>query len=213
LSDATDEQNYYLEIEAHFAMRRGTPFILNAKDWMLMKKWREDAVPLPVIIEAIDQVFERNEASGRKKVISSLSYCRHAVKELWEERKDLTIGEGTSVPEEDPSEALGVLATSLRGAELPSSLAESLANEVTALATLRSVPKIEERLIEMEQQLFERLLAALPAAEREALTATIAKSLGDTAKLDDKTRKRTEDANQRRLLREKYGLPRLTLFR
>ena len=47
-------ETYFQEIEAHFALRRGTPFILNAKDWALMKKWHDDGVPLPIVIEAID---------------------------------------------------------------------------------------------------------------------------------------------------------------
>ena len=86
---AIPDIDYYNEIEAQFALRRGTPFIVSAKDWALMKSWREGGVPLPVVIEAIDTVFEKNETSGRKKVISSLSYCRHAVKELWDERREL----------------------------------------------------------------------------------------------------------------------------
>jgi hypothetical protein len=61
----TPPETYFQEIEAHFALRRGTPFILNAKDWALMKKWYEDGVPLPIVIEAIDTGCERNEASGR----------------------------------------------------------------------------------------------------------------------------------------------------
>ena len=40
----------------------------------------------------------------------------------------------------------------------------------------------------------------------------VATSLGDTSKLDPKIRARTEEANLRRLIREKFGLPRLTLF-
>ena len=75
----TADADYFLEIEAHFALRRNTPFILSAKDWALMQKWRAEGIPLPVVIEAIDSVFEKNETSGRRKVISSLSYCRHAV--------------------------------------------------------------------------------------------------------------------------------------
>src|ERR671935_1782558 len=82
-------EDYYLEIEAHFAHRRQTPFILSAKDWALMRKWHDEGIPLPVVIEAIDSVFEKNETSGRRKVISSLSYCRHAVKEMWNERREL----------------------------------------------------------------------------------------------------------------------------
>ena len=40
---------------------------------------------------------------------------------------------------------------------------------------------------------------------------SITRALGD-AKLDAKTRARTEAANLRRLVRDRFGLPRLTLF-
>ncbi len=61
--------DYYLEIEAHFAFRRATPFILSGKDWALMQRWRSEGIPLPIVVEAIDSVFEKNETSGRRKVI------------------------------------------------------------------------------------------------------------------------------------------------
>lgn len=191
-----DSDPYFLEIEAHFAVRRNTPFILSAKDWALMKKWRDDGVPLPVVIEAIDSVFEKNELSGRRKVISSLSYCRHAVKELWEERKNLFVGADAETPETSPDALLESLAQ-----QLP----EAFATRVRALSTLKSVPKIEEALIDLEREMLDTLGDA--SLRDEART-----SLGDTSKLDDKTRARTEEANLRRLIREKYGLPRLTLF-
>jgi hypothetical protein len=200
-------ETYFQEIEAHFALRRGTPFILNAKDWALMKKWREDGVPLPIVIEAIDAVFEKNETSGRKKVISSLSYCRHSIKELWEERRNLYVGAGDVAPEAGPEALLEALATQLETSEV----ATPFAARVRALASEKSVPKIEERLIDLERELVDAFVAADPASI-EAIHADIAVALGDTSKLDEKTRARTEEANLRRLVREKYGLPRLTLF-
>ncbi|HEX7808210.1 MAG TPA: hypothetical protein VF608_05790, partial [Thermoanaerobaculia bacterium] len=98
---------YFQEIESHFARRRGTPFILSAKDWALMKSWSEAGVPLPVVIEAIDSVFDKREAQGKK--VNSLSYCKHAIKEMWNERKELAIGAGGS-PEESPAVLLEALA-------------------------------------------------------------------------------------------------------
>ena len=213
MTEPAAEQDYYLEIEAHFAARRGTPFILSPKDWMLMKKWKGNDIPLPVIIEAIDQVFARNEESGRKKVISSLHYCRHAVKEIWEERRQLHVGQEDMVPEEDPGQALEIVAAAIEKSRLPMELSAALSAEVRAVTALRSVPKIEERLIEMEQELFAGLLTELSAEERSALQTAISKSLGDPTNLDEKTRRRTEDANQRRQLRARFELPRLTLFR
>jgi hypothetical protein len=182
---------YFQEIEAHFARRRGTPFIVNAKDWALMKKWHADGVPLPVVIEALDSVFDKQEAKGRK--VNSLSYCKHAVKELWDERRELAIGGEGSVPEEDPTARLEELA-----AALPVAWGERV-------RTLRgSVPHIEEQLMALESELIEELLPAAPElrGEAEALVAGA----------DEKTRARSLEAHLRRLARERFGIPRLSLF-
>src|ERR1700737_3333480 len=196
-----------MEIEAHFAMRRGTPFILSAKDWVLMKRWHDESVPLAVIIEAIDSVFEKNETSGRRKVISSLSYCRHAVKELWEERRNLYVGGSEQTPENVPAAMLEQLAQRLESA--PS--AAPFAERVRALGKEKSVPRIEQRLIELEGEMLESVMATSPEDIAE-IRREIAKALGSTAALDEKTRARTEEANLRRMIRERFDLPRLTLF-
>lgn len=201
-------EEYFLEIEAHFARRRNTPFILSAKDWVLMKKWHADGVPLPVVIEAIDSVFEKNEASGRRKIISSLSYCRHAVKELWEDRKELYVGDGTA-PEAQATEMLEALASEVERAGGPGDVLQTAAREVRELSVERSVPRIEERLIEIERALIERLILATSSTIRDEAQ----KAIGDTSRLDEKTRARTEEANLRRIVRERFGVPRLTLFR
>ena len=202
--------DYYLEIESHFAARRGTPFILNAKDWALMKKWFEDGIPLSVVIEAIDSVFEKNEASGRRKVISSLSYCRHAVKEIWQDRQDLYAGSGESGPEENVGGLLEALAGDVERSETPREIADGIAGEVRSLVREKSVPKIEEKLIDIERDLMDRILASVPAQERDAIVKPITAIVAD---LDDKTRQRTYEANLRRAVRERFVLPRLTLFR
>ncbi|MDQ6802423.1 MAG: hypothetical protein M3041_16535 [Acidobacteriota bacterium] len=192
--------DYFLEIEAHFALRRATPFILSGKDWALMQRWRDEGIPLPIVIEAIDSVFEKNEASGRRKVISSLSYCRHAVKELWDARRDLYVGGSDTTPEASPERRLE---------ELANRLEEPFASRVRDLARERSVPRIEERLMEIERELIDTLIAS---QDVDALRREISTSLGDASKLDPKIRARTEEANLRRLVRERFNLPRLTLF-
>ena len=186
--------DYFLEIEAHFAARRGTPFILSAKDWALMRQWAEDGIPLPVVIEAIDSVYEKNETSGRKKVISSLSYCRHAVKELWDARRDLYVG-GSDVPPE--------VAPAARLDDLAHALPEPFASRVRDLARERSVPRVEQALMDIEREMIESLVDDSIRSELAAI---------DTSKLDPKIRARTEEANLRRIVRERFGLPRLTLF-
>jgi hypothetical protein len=189
------EMDYFVEIEAHFAARRGTPFVLSAKDWALMRKWHEEAIPLPIVIEAIDSVFEKNETSGRRKVISSLSYCRHAVKELWDSRRDLYVGGSDVTPESSPEARLEALAQQI---------AEPFASRVRELARERSVPRIEQALMDIEREMLDALITDDIRSEVAAL---------DTSRLDPKIRARTEEANLRRIMRERFALPRLSLFR
>ena len=194
-------EDYFQEIEAHFALRRGTPFVLSAKDWALMKSWSADGVPLAVVIEAIDSVFEKNEAKGTQKKINSLGYCRHAVKEIWTERRELQIGAQESAPEENVEAALTALA------EAVAAVSPEFGERVRALVSEKSVPRIEERLMELEEELLDSLLSS--SGKADAIRDD-ARSLASGA--DEKSRARAEQAHLRRLARERFALPRLTLF-
>jgi hypothetical protein len=191
---------YYLEIEAHFTHRRGTPFVLSAKDVHLMREWAEAGIPLSVVLEAIDSVFDK--ATERSKSVNSLHYCRHAVKELWANRRELHVGSGEVVPEEDVSALLEALAV-----RLESSPAAPFADRVRALAAEKTVPRIEERLMELEDELVDAVLAT--ATDGEALRAEAERAVGTT---DEKSRDRARVAHLRRIVRERFELPRLSLF-
>ena len=188
---------YFTEIESHFAFRRGTPFVLNAKDWALMKGWAEEGIPLAVVIEAIDAVFDKRDAES--KAVNGLSFCKYAVKELWKERKELQVGAEGTAPEENVEPLLDALAS-----RLETTAAAPFADRVRALARERSVPRVEEQLMELEQQLIDALLPQAEELRAEARALT--------SGADEKTRARTEEAHLRRLVREKFGIPRLTLF-
>jgi len=190
-------EDYFTEIESHFAQRRGTPFVVNTKDWALMKEWQAAGIPLSVVIEAIDTVFDRFDATTRK--VNGLSFCKYAVKELWQERKELQIGAENASPEENVEPLLDALAS-----RLESSPASSFAPRIRELARERSVPRVEEQLMELEQELIDSLLPLAEELRSEARALT--------SGADEKTRARTEQAHLRRLVREKFNLPRLTLF-
>ena len=191
-------EDYFTEIESHFAQRRGTPFVVNPKDWALMQEWQAAGIPLSVVIEAIDTVFDRFDATKRK--VNGLSFCKYAVKELWQERKELQVGAENASPEENVEPLLDALASRL--SDLPA--AAPFASRVRELARERSVPRVEEQLMELEQELIDSLLPMAEELRSEARALT--------SGADEKTRARTEQAHLRRLVREKFGLPRLTLF-
>ena len=209
--------DYFLEIESHFADRRGTPSVFSARDWALIRDWKEAGIPLSVVIEAIDQCFDKREESPRKRTISSLAYCRHAVRELWDERKDLQVGAEGTVPELSAPEGVAGLAKRLRARatelrpEALSKRLEEAANEVESLEK-RSVPEIETALIEIEERLYGEVEGLLSEQSKTSIEKKLESSLSGVDFRDEETRARTLDANRRRILRAELGLPRLSLF-
>lgn len=214
MAEAAD---YFLEIESHFALLRQTPFIFSAKDWALMKSWHDSGIPLAVVIEAMDSCFQKREETRRRRVISSLSYCRHAVEEIWRDRKELYVGRNEGVPEVHASSLLDELAAALRqaageGDGEGSPAMTAAAEAIDALSRSRSVPQLEEDLMALEESLFATLAAALSAEARAELDAKLDRQLKSAGKIDEKTQARTRRANERRLLRERFQIPRLSLF-
>lgn len=189
--------DYFLEIESHFISRRGTPFVLNPKDYVLMQAWAAAGIPLPIVIEAIDAVFDRFDKKGRR--VNGLSFVKDEVKKLWTDRRELQIGAEGSTPEEAPAARLEELATALEATP-----AAGYAARVRELAKENSVPRIEEALMELEGALIEELLARAPQLREQAVALA--------AGADEKSRARSTDAHLRRLVREEFAVPRLTIF-
>lgn len=210
------DPDYFLEIESHFAARRGTPFIFSAKDWALMKSWADGGVPLSVVIEAIDRCFEKRAESKRRSTISSLTYCRHAVNELWEERKDLLVGAEGSVPEADSSQLLARLAAALDAMDAEDILRHRFAAAATQVRDLSkrpaSVSEIEESLIALEESLLHDVFALMGDEARGELDTEVDTLLAAFDRIDEATRVRTRQANLKRIVRSRFGIPRLSLF-
>lgn len=189
------QRDYFQEIEFHFITRRGTPFTLNGKDGQMIKEWHDAGIPLPIVIEAMDKVFDRFDAKDRK--VNGLSFCKHAVKELWNERKELQVGSESIAPEESPAPRLDTLAAAL-GAY------PEFAERLRGLIREQSVPRIEEALMALETELIDQLAATAPHLRTEAEALAVG--------ADEKIRARSTDAHLRRLVREEFRIPRLTLF-
>lgn len=213
-----DTDTYFTEIEAHFAFRRATPFLFSGKDWALMKSWHEAGIPIAIVLEAIDTAFDARERSGRKSPISSLSYCRHAVVDLWEERKQQLVGGEGSVPELDPAARVTELAGALtdlaneNGGPLGDALSTTAGELLALTGKSRSAPAIEEAMIEIENRMIESLLSALPDETRRGWIASIDAELSRYDIPNEQTRNKTREANLRRLLRRDLRIPRLSLF-
>jgi hypothetical protein len=89
---------------------------------------------------------------------------------------------------------------------------ESAAAEVSSLRSRRSVPAIEEELLRIEQSLLDHLASTISIEEREALEQELDSALRPYRKLEGETLRKTREANFKRLLRNRFGIPRLSLF-
>jgi hypothetical protein len=206
---------YYLEIEAHFSARRGTSFLFSAKDWTLIRKWKEEGIPLAIVLEAIDSCFEKRQKSGRKGVVSSLGYCRHAVEEIWSERRDLHVGTEQPIPELSPEKRIAELSAEVGALkDADARVTRRLRHAGAEIGELegKTVPQLEQALITIEEVLLDDLYQLLPAERREAVEQKLERSIEGARFRDEQTAERTRRANLRRILRSELGLPRLTLL-
>jgi hypothetical protein len=89
---------------------------------------------------------------------------------------DLYAGSGESAPEENVSGLLEALAADVERSEAPGDIAEKIANDIRTLLRSKSVPKVEEKLIDIERDLMDRILASVPLQEREAIVQPIKKT-------------------------------------
>ena len=93
--------NYFTEIERFYQSKRESFTLLSTLDWVLIESWKEQGIPLELVLKGIDRAFSR-----AKRKINSLAYCVRAVEEVCEEQKELTI-EAPSLPDFDQDEVAG----------------------------------------------------------------------------------------------------------
>src|SRR5438067_831092 len=90
--------NYFTEIERLYQSKRKSWTLISCLDFVLVEHWKEQGVPLEIVLKGIDRAFSR-----AKREISSLAYCIKAVEEVLVEEKELTV-ETPKLPDFDSNE-------------------------------------------------------------------------------------------------------------
>jgi len=211
------EADYYQGVEEFFVSRRGDPLFLSNADWLLVKGWRTQGIPLRVVLRGIADALDAHAHSwSRERKVTSLAYCRNeveAARERWE--RALSLGAEVGA---DPGGFLEELARAL--AEAPGlgpragALARELSREIRERARgPLAVRELEGWLLSREAKLLEVLREELAEegvaraeAEVEAALAPYRERL--PALVLDQVRR---ESMARKLL-EAHGLPRLSLF-
>jgi hypothetical protein len=211
--------NYFTEIEEHFQKSRGTGlFLLSPLDWALIETWKDSGVPLEAVLKGIERTFEKWHARKHKtRMVNSLAFCAQEVLEAARSAEESTPPRAS--PGFAPGEITAYLlrnAGQLRQAAGPGQgiyleTAESL--ERLAAADHTDLEELERRLTVLE----ERMIAA-------AVESTTEEQLLEHRRQMDRhlapyRRKMTADQLAmlekqylQRLVLERTGLPRLSLF-
>jgi hypothetical protein len=207
--------NYFTEIEQFYQTKRDVFTLLSTLDWVLIETWKDQGVPLDVVLKGIDRAFSRPKA---RRKINSLAYCVKAVEEVIEEQKD-TQGAKPELPEISADETRRYLEdlaekTSAVGRAFP-----EFSGKIAAVAdTVRAVDTGNFRDAEQVLgALEEKLIAILRVAADESVLIEVKREVDGElspfrSTMTAQQLAMLEQQLSKRKLLERYGVPRLSLF-
>ena len=205
--------NYFTEIERYYQSKRESFTLLSTLDWVLVESWKDQGVPLELVLKGMDRAFSR-----AKRKVSSLAYCANAISEVVNEQKNLRT-EAPDLPGFSTDEVTAYL--------------EELADQITPLG--KTFPEFASPLERIANSIRSQDGSDLQAGE-QALNAleekliAIIKIAADESVLIDVQRelerslaslRRTMTTEQlamieqqlwKRKVMERYNAPRLSLF-
>lgn len=206
---SAEDHAYFQAIEERFIRLRGAPLLLSPSDWQLARRWRQEGIPLALVLATLEQVFAQRTARGAKSRIQGLRYCADAVERAWQEHQDV-MAPGTR---RGPS----VLDVDGRLAALVASLPSSLPNRpqvVERLCALTgSAEEVERELMRIDDEVIAAAVEALDAQSREVIEKRVEAALAKLAqRISSSDRSAIRERLFRQALRHRLRLPVLSLF-
>ena len=228
--------NYFTEIEDAFVRRRGKHLFLSPLDWALMETWKQQGIPLHIVLRGVERSFDSYESKPRKRSVKTLLYCQEEVEAQYEEWLESRVGAGSEHTEGAESEktpfsaaAIGEhlqrchrelvrLSQSRKEDDFTEALARAAAllqeihDDFSANAVL-DTRRLEDSLTGLERMLNDAMLVVIPAAELDTLKSGIKDQLKPyRSQMETAVYNQTFDNLLLKRLREQFAVPRLSLF-
>jgi hypothetical protein len=231
--------SYFSEIEDTFIRRRGKHLMLSPIDWALIESWKERGVPLHVALRGIEHAFDSHDAKKHKRTVKTLLYCQEEVEAQYAEWQESRVGshEDADSRREDektspfsPSTVLAHLERSWeeltnlsnQREEQQDELGEALNRAAALLSEIKGdyasaaqpdTRRLEESLTGIERMLDTAMRAVTNEPDFASMSAGIDSQLKPYKRLMDKPAfEQTHENLLRKRLRERFGVPRLSLF-
>jgi len=225
--------DYFSSIEEHFVRLRVSPLLLSPKDWWLIQKWKEEGIPLSVVLQGLNRTFEKfKKGAQKRRKINSIAYCAQEVLSAWEEHKESLIGKRKGEEQPPlfaPKEIASFLGELQQGLERAAKIAarrgkeglegklRDISQDVGQLRTETDeevdLEKVEERLERLEKMVKE----AVRKAEDEKVVKEIKRQAEKELKeyrqgMDPSLFKETVEGFVWKKLFASYKIPRMSLF-
>jgi len=228
-----EEKSFFRTVEDRFCALRGAAMLLSPRDWALIASWWNERVPLPLILESLEEVFAARARRGDAATeISSLSYVRSEVQRRFRLHRELVAvrrgeeEEGTRLRREIRLH-LGrvarrlVLAGELAREGGEEALGRALLIGSAEIKALRSSagkigwsPAVaEEKLLQIESEILDSARSALSLREKEDLQIQARKTLDARGlRMTQEARRVTLNSVEQDLLRQRWRIPAIALL-
>ena len=222
-SEPALDEEYYEEVESYFVARRGSPLFITPSEWDLVLRWEQLGIPLAVVKEGIDRVFERPKTLLKPR---RLGYCRQTVEASFRRFRESSLGgRGAATSSEDAGAEAYLRETSSRLRELAAALPEKerglalfLERAADAVRSLseragKAPGEAERDLAALDEELVAESEAVVGDRERDELRREAESSLDSyRERMPEKIYRAALESAYRRRLRKRIGLPTLSLY-
>ncbi|HEX6717241.1 MAG TPA: hypothetical protein VF088_09020 [Pyrinomonadaceae bacterium] len=228
--------NYFTEIEDTFVRRRGKHLFLSPMDWALMETWKQQGIPLHIVLRGVEKSFDSYEARPRKRTVKTLLYCQEEVEAQYAEWVEARVGSSSENPEPDSEKtpfSFAAISEHLQRSrkslsELAGSrkreddLSEALTRAAALLGDIKKdfassttldTRKLEDSLTGLERLLNDSMLSVVDSTVLDELKRSVKDQLKPyRAQMEASVYKQTFDNLLLKRLREQFAVPRLSLF-
>jgi hypothetical protein len=228
--------NYFTEIEDAFVRRRGKHLFLSPMDWALMETWKQQGIPLHIVLRGVEKSFDSYEARPRKRTVKTLLYCQEEVEAQYAEWVEARVGSSNASAETESDKtpfsfaaisehlqrsrnALSELAQSRKQED---DLSEALTRAIALLVDIEKdfasgatldTRKLEDSLTGLERMLNDSMLSVAGSSTLDEFKKGVKDQLKPyRAQMDAAAYKQTFDNLLLKRLREQFAVPRLSLF-
>jgi hypothetical protein len=229
--------NYFTEIEDTFVRRRGKHLFLSPMDWALMETWKQQGIPLHIVLRGIERSFDSFESRPRKRTVKSLLYCQEEVEAQYAEWVDARVGASSSESSDldktpfsveainehlESSRNALVQQAEARREKQEDDLSEAMMRAAALLGEIEQdyaagvvldTRKLEDSLTGLERLLNDSMLAVATASELETQRAVVKDQLKPYRnQMETAVYNQTFNNLLLKRLREQFAVPRLSLF-